>query len=146
MRELIHPGGLLSVLNGQADDATVGVQVKRDVLVELARFDRWPSLNSTSVVSVSARYLTRMAHSAMRRSEPLVRHLPGRCAPRGLLDAGADAVGAPADRRAPCPSDVDLCTTLPLRPAGVGLWLSICSRGVHARHCELTITTGDRDE
>ena len=38
--ELVHPGGLLGVLDGQADDAPVGVQVKVDVFVEFARFDR----------------------------------------------------------------------------------------------------------
>jgi hypothetical protein len=38
--EFVHSGGLAGVLDGQADDTPVGVQVKIDVFVELAGLDR----------------------------------------------------------------------------------------------------------
>jgi hypothetical protein len=37
--ELFHSGSLLGVLDGEAHDVPVGVQIKGDVLVEFARFD-----------------------------------------------------------------------------------------------------------
>jgi hypothetical protein len=40
--EFVHSGGLAGVLDGQADDAPVGVQVEVDVFVEFAGLDRRP--------------------------------------------------------------------------------------------------------
>lgn len=38
--EFVYSGGLPGVLDGQADDAPIGVQVEVDVFVELAGLDR----------------------------------------------------------------------------------------------------------